>query len=278
MPRRSVAIVVAACVASLTVLAVLHSRYRSREGEVLAGRAHEGEGDGWLGREAAAVYWLRKLASVQSRVKIDGTIDVDRDGIGEYATILELDGAVGIRRRHFAAQLGRLSAADFTDVGERLDLTKGDEAWYGFPGEVDVEGISTSGGYHYRVFLPDSDAKPGWTHATGPAGSPGLAGGTCQVGIDAAEKHWCAVAWPVTRGESGDRAYFVDETGTVLESENVVARWSGPKRAPTPNCAQPSPTLDDLGPVGGLLGCDGDRWRPWDSSRLRARLKEPRNR
>jgi len=266
MRRTSVYIAVAASIAGLAVAAFLYTRERDRKAAA----------DGWLGREAAAVYWLKHLASAQSRVRTDRAIDADRDGIGEYATLLELKGAVGVRRGFTGPQGDRQAAADFSKVGDPLDLTTEDVSMYGLPGNVDATGVVTQGGYHYRAFLPDSGTSPGWTHEAGPAGVPGFAGGTSKVGIDAAERQWCAIAWPDSRGESGDRVYFVDETGVVLESENTVARWSGLAREPTPDCARAAAGAGDAPPSGGHVGRDGDRWTPWDSSRLRTRLREPR--
>jgi hypothetical protein len=234
-------------------------------------RMRDAESDGWAVREAAAVYWLRKLASVQASVQVSGAIDADRDEVGEFATILELKGAVGVRRGLIAPHNGNIAGADFSVVGTVITLDTGDLAF-----EVDMTGVATNGDYLFRVYLPDSGSMLGWVHETGDRATGGLNGGTGKVGIDRAEKRWRAVAWPAMRKEGG-RAYTIDETGVVLESENVIARWMGRDRSPTAECSLP--VSIEVGAVDGpYMGRDGDRWSRWESHRVRERVIESRDR
>jgi hypothetical protein len=81
---------------------------------------------------------------------------------------------------------------------------------------------------------------------------------TGSIGTDVAEARWCAYAWPVLRGNTGNRCFFVNESGNVTQSLNDVARHSGPADPPDPgNALVPGGSGAAVGTVGG----DGDVWK-----------------
>jgi type II secretory pathway pseudopilin PulG len=191
--------------------------------------------------ETAAIATLRNLASAQAMAQGGGRIDVDGDGIGEFGTFLEMTGSVGVRQG---------PAKDGTMRGRTINppiLTAALSM-------VDGQGIVTKSGYAFVIYLPDASGK-GWVHETGPAGAAALSG---AVGTDAAEERWCAYAWPVARGNSGNRCFFVNQEGDVYQSANDGARHSGVGGPVPADSAFPAGSLE---PVPGQAGADGDAWK-----------------
>jgi hypothetical protein len=123
---------------------------------------------------------------------------------------------------------------------------------------VDSRGVVEKNGYRYRIYLPDSAPVAGFVHEKGPAAEVGLEGGTGRIGTDLAETTWCAYAWPVKRGGTGNRVFFVSQAGDVLQSKNEKGLWEGGK--------EPPPLTVFLGagitsePASGTAGRDGDVW------------------
>jgi type II secretory pathway pseudopilin PulG len=204
--------------------------------------------------ETAAMATLRNLASCQAQIQASGKIDCDNDGIGEYGTFLELTGSAGVRRGFTPPGSGQLPAGDFSTQGTPVNPPIMSPAL----SNVGPMGIVTKNGYCYLIFLPDSSKKGGWVHETGPGQKPGLAGGTGRIGVDASEEHWCAYAWPVARGNSGNRCFYVDEKGDVYQSANEVARRQGVTVIPA---ADSSFAPGKAGPQPGAPGTDGDVWK-----------------
>jgi hypothetical protein len=191
--------------------------------------------------ETAAIATLRNLASCQAQVQTSGLIDVDKDGIGEYGTFLELTGAVGVRAPGSAdgSKRGRVISPPIMSAALA---------------QVDRTGIVTKSGYAFAIFLPDASGR-GWVHETGPAATAALSG---PVGADAAEVRWCAYAWPIARGNSGNRCFFVNDAGDVLQSHNEVYPHQGAVGLPDPGSAfLPGGT----GLAIGTTGADGNVWK-----------------
>jgi len=182
--------------------------------------------------ETAAIATLRNLTSAQAMTQGSGKIDVDGDGIGEFGTFLEMTGTVPLR-----AGKG---------PGPRLSPSYLSQSLSG----VQPSGIVTKSGYVYVIYLPDASGK-GWVHETGPSGTL-----TGPVNVDAAETHWCAYAWPIARGNTGNRCFFVNQEGDVLQSANDVARHQG-VTVPVP----PESALCRGNPAVGTVGADGDLWK-----------------
>ena len=202
--------------------------------------------------EMAAIATLRNLCSCQAQIQTSGKIDCDRDGIGEHATFLELTGSAGVRK---AFQDG---AGDFSSQGTKVDPPIMSAKLAG----VDVSGVVRKGGYCFRIFLPDAASPSSFTHEVGPAEAIGLAGGTARVGVDMAETTWCAYAWPEKIGESGNRAFFVNQCGDVMQSANGTAKWAG-ERAPPGSAALLGDGISSPQAIG-TRGRDGEVWKVCD--------------
>ena len=196
--------------------------------------------------ETAAIATLRNLVSAQAQIQTSGKIDCDDDGIGEYTGFLELTGAAAVR-----------TSADGKERGTRLSPAILSPLLSG----VDARGVVRKSGYCFRIFLPD-DAGPaaGFVHETGPAESAGLAGGTGRIQVNLSETTWCAYAWPEEKGKTGDRAFFVNQAGDVIQSSNDSKNWSGPADGPPGNSAFTGNGITARLAIG-TAGRDGGVWK-----------------
>lgn len=165
--------------------------------------------------EAAAVSTLRSITSAQAQVQSSGAIDGDGDGAGEYGYFAELAGTTNIRIFDPVAGAQAIGPA----VTDRLNPSMLSTAF----GNVDANGAVTRSGYLFQMFLP----------AAAVAGAP-VAGiseqpntGGAQAGTlpdpNNCEVLWCCYAWPVDHGGTGNRAFFVNQEGDLLQTQNRVA-------------------------------------------------------
>ncbi len=207
--------------------------------------------------EAAAIATLRTFSACQAQIQFSGKIDCDVDGEGEFATLLELTGAVGVRGRA-GTDPGPFGAwSDFSIRRAKVSPAVLSPSMAG----VDADGVVEKAGYCFRVYLPDTATPAGFTHERGPADAIGLAGGTGKVSIDLSEQVWCAYAWPAERGKTGSRVFFVNQGSDVMQSPNTTAKWSGAANGPRGRAA----FLPGSGITGRFAeevkGDDGDVWR-----------------
>jgi hypothetical protein len=212
--------------------------------------------------ETAAIATLRNLAACQAALQSIGKVDGDGDGIGEYGTFLELTGSVGTRKG-LAAPKGKKGDPDFTLLGstfKKLGTVVSPAIMSPALANVDKGGFVTKVGYAFTIFLPDTAIPAGFVHETGPAAEVGLAGGTGSVGIDLSETTWCAYAQPVVRGETGNRRFFVNQAGDVMQSSNDVRKAQGVTEAIQGNSAFTGAGITSRVAVG-TVGKDGDVWK-----------------
>jgi hypothetical protein len=195
--------------------------------------------------ETAAIAALRNIAVCQANVQATCKVDCDNDGIGEYGTLLELTGSAGVRKN--AAWSVKGPPVSPAIVSPKF-------------GAVDEQGVLLKDGYCYRIYLPDDADPAGFVHETGPKDKPGLAGGTGKIGTDMAECIWCAYAWPEKRGDTGNRTFWINQSGDVFHSSNEIAQWSGAARAPSGNSAYRGAGITAASAVG-TRGQDGDVWK-----------------
>jgi len=203
--------------------------------------------------ETSAVATLRNLVSAQATLGVSARIDADQDGKGEFATFLEMSGAVGIRKGFFP---GTPPSSDFSAKGNAMSPAPLSAAF----ASVDPVGFASKSGYAYMVFLPDSTATAGFVHETGPAASAGFLGGTGMVGVDLSETNWCAYAQPMQFGGSGNRRFFTNQKGDLLQSSNDQFKYSGVNTAITGNSALTGTGITAAVAIG-TKGKDGDIWK-----------------
>jgi prepilin-type N-terminal cleavage/methylation domain-containing protein len=163
--------------------------------------------------ENAAIATLRSIASAQAQIQSACSIDTDADGGGEYAYFGELAGVAGLR---------------FYDPGvpgqnigvDPLDPSILPTAF----GEVQDDGndgIVERSGYYFKMFLPAPGAPP---IAGLPESNTVNVGGAVAgslPGADSCEILWACYAWPVESGSTGNRAFFINQEGDLLQTLNT---------------------------------------------------------
>ncbi|MEZ6020605.1 MAG: hypothetical protein R3F17_11030 [Planctomycetota bacterium] len=93
-------------------------------------------------------------------------------------------------------------------------------------------GVVERQGYLFAIYLPA--ARVG---AQIPGVGEAAAGGTAAAGTALAtwntadcELYWCAYAWPVEAGKTGNRAFFINQEGDVASTSNLATaavRYTG---------------------------------------------------
>jgi prepilin-type N-terminal cleavage/methylation domain-containing protein len=199
--------------------------------------------------ESAAISTLRSLTSAQAQVQSSGAIDTDGDGSGEYGCFGELSGV----------QPCRITAAGVAAAGvagtDELNPSVLSAAF----GNVTTS-LVTRSGYNFQIWLPDASGGrvPMAEDATG-----GFA--AAFPGSNDGEVLWCAYAWPVQFNQTGNRAFFVNQSGDIYQYNNRGAvvytgafAWVGDEIFSVAT-DMGSPVCNS---VTGVLGTDGESWVP----------------
>ena len=142
--------------------------------------------------ETAAVATLRNISSAQAQFQASAHADNDNDGTGEFGVFAELSAGSQVRTTGTTINPSVLSGAfkNVNGVGE----------------------VSRSG-YIFQMFLPD-------VNGVGvPEDNDG--GMTGAVNSDLAETTWCCYAWPANYNNSGNRTFFVNQTGDVTAVDDL---------------------------------------------------------
>ena len=81
------------------------------------------------------------------------------------------------------------------------------------------------------------------------------------VDPDLAETTWCAYAWPANFGNSGNRSFFVNQAGDIVQV--LDQSYSGPNAGPNPEAACTGAGTSITGnTASSATGRDGNLWRP----------------
>ncbi|GAB4159953.1 MAG: hypothetical protein Fur0037_26980 [Planctomycetota bacterium] len=189
--------------------------------------------------ESAAIATLKNISSAQSQCQASGIIDANNNGAGEYGFFGELSGATPVRNDE--------SGGVGTTVITPPVLSN---AFGNVSGSVVVRS-----GYIFQMYLPTT---------TGAGVTEAATGGSSGVSVDAskAEVMWCCYAWPSAVGNSGKRAFFVNQGGDVLATKNDVTVYNGTGAAPAYTAAFLSTTSGflDNRVAANSVGLDGNRW------------------
>jgi prepilin-type N-terminal cleavage/methylation domain-containing protein len=213
--------------------------------------------------ETSAIATLRNLSSAQVMIQGAGRIDTDNDSIGEFGTFLELAGRTGARKGFTA---GSPAYSDFSRQGEPVRPAIISASM----GMVDAQGFIPKSGYALMILLPDSSDPAKWVHETntgtfdtpiaGVSSNGQSGGGSNKIGVDLSENLWCGYAIPMTRGTSGNRCFFTNQAGDVLQSANDVAKHSGTQTAMDGRSAFMGDGITSRVAVG-TAGKDRDVWK-----------------
>jgi len=185
--------------------------------------------------ESAAIATLKNISSGQAQCQASGVIDVNANGAGEYGFFGELSGRVAIRAGTASITPPVLSTAF---------------------GNVITTRVSRSG-YLFQMFLPTVTGAGVTEDATGGDPDNGQA-----VGPSQAETMWCCYAWPITRANSGNRTFFVNQSGDVLATAGAVDAYTSTTNIPVYGAAFRAGASNSLSaPVSAnTVGQDGNTW------------------
>ena len=161
--------------------------------------------------ESAAIATLKNISSGQSQCQASGVIDTNNNGQGEYGFFGELSGRTAIRGSTLSIAPPVLSAAFGNITAARV----------------------TRSGYIFQMFLPRRPPPPASPK------TPPVAMSTATTNVDAgqAEVLWCCYAWPSVAGNSGNRTFFINQSGDVLATNGAVTTYS--------NAGSDQPSFED---------------------------------
>ncbi len=203
--------------------------------------------------ESAAISTLRSLSSAQAQVQSSGAIDTDADGSGEYGYFAELAGVFPLRISVAGAPAAGVVGTD------ELNPAVLSAAF----GNVNATSQVTRSGYVFQLYLPA---------VTAAGVTPGIAedplGGKVAgfPDSDNGEVLWLAYAWPLSATQSGNRTFFVNQEGDLMQTANRgAAAYTG---------TAGGPAFDAIFTVAGYMGSaisiggapaaaqDGNTWVP----------------
>jgi len=216
--------------------------------------------------ENAAIATLRSIATAQAQLQSSCAIDTDADGGGEFGFFGELAGTAPLRFYD-----GNTKAAG-VDVAA-LDPAILPTAF----GDIIVDGggecVVARTGYFFKIFLPaatNAGAVAGIAE-DGPV-SVGGSSGTSLPDPSNCEIIWCCYAWPIDVESTGNRCFFINQQGDLLQtlnsegSTNVQAGvfYDGLVSEPHYDAAFDSTGAMGMGKLGimaqGLPSVDGNTW------------------
>jgi len=153
--------------------------------------------------ETSAISTLRNISSAQAQYQSSAKADVDNDGTGEFGLFRELSGALAVRTGADGGQTG----------GKILNPPVLSGAFRTFNANSEV----SRSGYLFKMFLPGASG----------AGVAEVSTGTLAANLDSdlAETTWCCYAWPASYSTSGNRTFFVNQTGDITNTD--FASYSG---------------------------------------------------
>jgi prepilin-type N-terminal cleavage/methylation domain-containing protein len=197
--------------------------------------------------EAAAISTLRSISTAQSQVQSSGAIDTDNDGAGEYAFFNELSGGTPMRVSNGGPVFVPLASVDPNDTLNPAMLSASF-------GNVSAQGFVTRSGYNFQVFLPDNAAAP--TGVAETTGSPSV-----LTGPNNCEVMWCAYAWPAGVNQTGNRVFFTNQEGDLLQTQNRgggAPQYSGVAGPAWSAAYRVADMRAEI--ANGVAGADGNVW------------------
>jgi prepilin-type N-terminal cleavage/methylation domain-containing protein len=221
--------------------------------------------------ENAAIATLRSIASAQAQLESACAIDTDADGGGEFGFFGELSGVAPLRVYDPNTGLPALDAA-----GLPLDpaiLPTPFSAGFLVAGEWIVE----RAGYYYKMYLPDV-TNAGDIAGIAETGPDQIGGATAAAmpNSDNCEILWCCYAWPVEAEATGNRAFFVNQEGDLLQTlynesaTNTVTIYKSTTDVPAFNAAfcdmSEDPNPNSLTGMGASLGITAQGHLPNDGN------------
>lgn len=223
--------------------------------------------------ESAAISTLRSLASAQAQLQSSGAVDTDADGGGEYGYFGELAGTQALRIFDPVALAPALGALP----NDRLNPAVLSSAFGNITTDVNGGGVVVRSGYVFKMWLPAATPVGGGAvpaFSEGPAAvAPAIGGGAVAGSIpdpNNGEIMWACYAWPLNSQQTGNRCFFVNQEGDLLQFANRPV--AGAPVYSNFNVAATFPAFDEVfsvaldmsSPLGinGVASNDGNLWVP----------------
>jgi prepilin-type N-terminal cleavage/methylation domain-containing protein len=198
--------------------------------------------------EMAAMGALRAIASAQASVMATPQIDTDGDGAPEYGYFGELAGTAPARLVGPVAGMPTIDELTPSMLLAALGLVN--------------NSVITRSGYVLQIYLPAASAGLGVVGAIPEDPTGGKLAGPFPD-PDNGEVFWCAYAWPLNAGQTGNVAMFINQSGGILETRNRgPGAYSGVAGGPLFDAAfsAPNDMASDL--AIGVPANDGNIWVP----------------
>jgi type IV pilus assembly protein PilA len=200
--------------------------------------------------ESAAISTLRSISSAQAQIQSSGAIDTDADGAGEYGYFAELSGAQPLRISNAGVPAAGNAATDLLNPAILSSSF----------GTLTASRVSRQG-YFFQMWLPAATVG-------------GLVGGIAEDATGGKlvapfpnsnnnELMWCCYAWPGNHNKTGNRAFFVNQEGDLLQCLNRSATpFDGV--ATTPGFGEAFVTATDMSSALriGVANAAGNIWVP----------------
>lgn len=172
--------------------------------------------------ENAAISTLRSIASAQAQLESSVAIDTDADGGGEFGFFAELAGAFPLRIYDAAND----APGDGANPADLLDPPILSTGFGDVTADAAGEGVVERQGYFFKMYLPDVTVAAGTTAGVAELGTGG-ADNTAFPDPDNAEILWACYAWPVDAEKTGNRCFFVNQEGDLLQYNNRDQEYEG---------------------------------------------------
>jgi len=177
--------------------------------------------------EAAAISTLRSISSAQAQVQSSGAIDGDGDGMGEYGFFGELAGQAPLRDNSGTGGTAAIGTAVLTPAVLSSAFATMSTA-------NTTDGVVTRAGYCFQMYLPGATTGTNTAFIAENPTTPGGNGGTLPDS-DNAEIMWACYAWPMQFNGTGNRAFFINQEGDLIQCQNRgTTTFEGPGGGPTP--------------------------------------------
>ena len=192
--------------------------------------------------ETSAVSTLRNVSSSQAQFQASAKADVDNDGSGEFGMFRELSGAVGVR-----------TSATGGTVGNVMNPPVLSGAFRTFNANNEV----SRSGYLFKMFLPGAAG----------IGVPEVSSGALGANLDQdlSETSWCCYASPASYSTSGNRTFFVNQSGDIIGCDVPAYSGSGDFTGANSGAAFKAGTGAVTSITGlcavGTRGRDGNLWK-----------------
>ncbi len=217
--------------------------------------------------ENAAIATLRSVASAQAQIESACAIDTDADGGGEFAYFGELAGMAPLRVFDPAIPGPAAGLANQDELDPPILPTAFGDILVDGGGD----GIVERSGYYFKMWLPDATAG-GVTPAIAEDGVLGIGGKTAGPFPDPndCEIIWGCYAWPVDAQKTGNRCFFINQEGDLVQFLNLAQVYETLALVPAFDAAYSNETGggDMSAPLGitamitanGFAANDGETW------------------